>query len=107
MLKEGARKLREAEHVIAAVAAGNHFDGGAAGGAELYEQFLEARGRDLVARRVREHRLATGGDDPADGLVERRPLPRHITGFTADQEFFEHTARIGGVAGLTLSPAMR
>ena len=35
---------------------------------------------DLVASRMRQYRLATGGVDPADRVFEARPGVRHVTG---------------------------
>ena len=77
-----ASQLRETKHIIAAVTAGNHFNARTPSVAELTKQFLETGGRNLIPRWVRQHRLPASGANPANGFIERRPLPGHMAWFT-------------------------
>jgi hypothetical protein len=61
-------------------------------GLELGKQRVFLVGRELVARRVGDHRHAPGLGDPAHRVAQRRPAVRHIAGLAFDQVFAKHLA---------------
>ena len=84
--------------IIATMAATGHFDGYATDVLEFRQQFVQARGRQLVTRRMSDHGLPTGGAYPLYGLLQRGPLSRHISRFPRGEEFLKYAAHIFSMA---------
>ena len=73
-----------------AVAAGHDLDAAPAVRLELGEQRVLLGWRELVARRMRDHRHAAGMRDPAHRIAERGPAMRHEAGLALDQVPAKH-----------------
>src|SRR5215472_13715559 len=72
-----------------------HLDPVAAFIAELAEELAHSACGDLVAARVSEHGLSSGGMDPFDRLRQARPGVRDVAGLSGDEvatEDFLHLA---------------
>ena len=82
------------------MAAGDHFHAAAAQGLELGEQRVFLGRRELVARRMGDHRHATGAGDPAHRIAQLGPAVRYEAGLAFGKVAAEHVAGVPADAGL-------
>src|ERR1700737_1300250 len=76
------------------MAAGYHFDGGAAQLLEFIEECAECDVIELIAPRMCNDGDAAGTENPGNRLLQCRPAMRHIARLAVDEILLEHIADI-------------
>ncbi len=72
------REPRKTAHLARIESGSDDLKGPSARLGKPAHELLEATAAQPVTRRVREHRIATGLQDPVHRLLQARPLPRDI-----------------------------